>query len=469
MKCKHCGSSWDTVVQVKICPFCGKNLYENIEYTIASALAKVVEDCGLEMLHNSRKITAYIMDYVKGDERNKKLLRIAGNAGIFDLLYEVKKNEDKGQQKLLIGKALKVLEEDAFLSTENAIHIMEILAEGLSLEFVRKNIGESGGENERPVHENTKTTTQFESRSTNSTIQVELAQKQSHQTKEEYLTMLVDGNKRVTKEENEEIFLYGRKLLRQGQLQSGIKWIRFASNHGLKDADFLLGYCYEQGIGVGKDANVAQGFYRNGTISNPQFDKYYRQGAYGLSGEGFRKAAEYGKNLYGTIPEKNNIENSITTKTAVVNNKITEELSSSTPKERQSFFSSFRDKLTSFSRNNDDNLQKMVDENAKCTNEECQAIFELGRKRIQKREYQQAIKLIRYAVQHGHKEANFLLAYCYEQGIGVGKDSKVAEAYYRQGIISNSKYSQYQQKYGFSNMAFKKAAEEGEILFKNSR
>lgn len=237
----------------------------------------------------------------------------------------------------------------------------------------------------------------------------------------------------------------------------------------MRDADFLLGYCYEQGIGVAKDAKVAQGFYRNGTISNPQFDKYYHQGAYGLSGEGFRRAAEYGKNLYGAVPVKSNIDNSIITKTPAVNNKITDGASSSIQKERQSFFSSFRDKLTSFSKNNDDNLQKIVDENAKCTNEECQAIFELGRKRIQKREYQQAIKLIRYAVQHGHKEANFLLAYCYDQGIGVGKDSKVAEAYYRQGIISNSKYAQYQQRYGFSNVALKKAAEEGELLFKNSR
>lgn len=469
MKCRYCGSTWDTAVQVKTCPFCGKNLYENIEYTIASALAKVVEDCGLEMLHNSRKITAYIMDYVKGDERNKKLLRIAGNAGVFDLLYEAKMNEDKGKQELLIGKALKALEEEAFLSTENAIHIMGILAEGLSVEFVRKNMDESGSKNEHVVHENTKTATQFESKSTNSITQVEVEQRKSYQAKEEYLTMLVTGNKRVTKEENEEIFLHGRKLLREGQLQLGIKWIRFASNHGLKDADFLLGYCYEQGIGVAKDANVAQGFYRNGTISNPQFDKYYHQGAYGLSGEGFRRAAEYGKNLYGAVPVKSNIDNSIITKTPAVNNKITDGASSSTQKERQSFFSSFRDKLTSFSKNNDDNLQKIVDENAKCTNEECQAIFELGRKRIQKREYQQAIKLIRYAVQHGHKEANFLLAYCYDQGIGVGKDSKVAEAYYRQGIISNSKYAQYQQRYGFSNVAFKKAAEEGELLFKNSR
>ena len=188
-----------------------------------------------------------------------------------------------------------------------------------------------------------------------------------------------------------------------------------------------------------------------------------------MSGEGFRKAAEYGKNLYGTVPAKSNVDNPINTKVPVVNNKISDESNSSTQKERQSFFSSFRDKLTSFSKYNDDNLQKIVDSNAKCTNEECQAIFELGRKKIQKKEYQQAIKIIRYAVQHGHKDANFLLAYCYEQGIGVGKDSKVAEAYYRQGIISNSKYAQYQQRYGFSNMAFKKASEEGELLFKNSK
>lgn len=101
------------------------------------------------------------MEYVKGDERNKKLLRIAGNAGVFDLLYET------------------------FLSTENAIHIMEILAEGLSVEFVRKNIDESGSKNEHVVHENTKAATQFESKSANSITQVEVEQRKSYQTKEE--------------------------------------------------------------------------------------------------------------------------------------------------------------------------------------------------------------------------------------------------------------------------------------------
>lgn len=135
MKCKYCESTWDTTAQVKKCPFCGKNLDENTEYTISSALAKVVEDCGLEILCNSRKITAYIMDYVKGDERNKKLFRIAGNVGVFNLLYEAK--IDKGQAELLIGKSLKILEEEAFLSTENAVHIMKILTEGLALGFLK--------------------------------------------------------------------------------------------------------------------------------------------------------------------------------------------------------------------------------------------------------------------------------------------------------------------------------------------
>ena len=207
MKCNHCGSTWDTAVQIKTCPFCGKNLYENKDYTIASALTKVVKDSGFDILHDSRKITAYIMDYVKGNERDKKLLRIAGNAGVFDLLYDAKMNEDKAQQSLIIGKALKVLEEEAFLSSENAIHITEILAEGLSIEFARIDMDKSDNKNEYVVHKDDKSTVQIEQKTINLTVQAEKEeQRQSYQTKEAYLTMLVTGNKRVTKEENEEIY-----------------------------------------------------------------------------------------------------------------------------------------------------------------------------------------------------------------------------------------------------------------------
>lgn len=293
MKCKYCESTWDTTIQVKKCPFCGKNLYENTDYTISSALAKVVEDCGLEILCNSGKLTAYIMDYVKGDERNKKLFRIAGNTGVLNLLYEAKVSKDKIHQESLITKSLKLLEEEAFLSTENAMNIVKILVKGLELDFKGKE-----------TDKNIKETLLFpgHSKVIDNIFKVvgkvveDNAEVKKNLTREQYLLMLVDRKKRVTKEENQEIFVYGKRKLREGNFRLGIELIRFASNHGLKDADFLLGYCYEEGIGIKKNANAAEAFYRVATVSNPEFEEYYYHG--NLSSEGVKKAAEFGKRLY---------------------------------------------------------------------------------------------------------------------------------------------------------------------------
>lgn len=116
----------------------------------------------------------------------------------------------------------------------------------------------------------------------------------------------------------------------------------------------------------------------------------------------------------------------------------------------------------------DDELQKLVDENAEANAKECQKIFELGRKNIKRKDYKKAIKLVQYAADHGYTEACFLLAYCYEHGIGVTYSGTIAESYYKNGMNAASKYAQYRNEGSYTRLAFLKAAEEGEALFKNA-
>lgn len=74
--------------------------------------------------------------------------------------------------------------------------------------------------------------------------------------------------------------------------------LRFASNHGLKEADFVLGYCYEQGIGITRDMKAAQGYYWQATQGNQKYLLY--QFDMKLIGEGLTMASEQGRKLlYG--------------------------------------------------------------------------------------------------------------------------------------------------------------------------
>lgn len=110
-------------------------------------------------------------------------------------------------------------------------------------------------------------------------------------------------------------------------------------------------------------------------------------------------------------------------------------------------------------------LKNIVENSLKCTSGECEDIFLIGRKKLGNKEEKDAIDYIRYASKHGHKKASILLGYCYDKGIGVNQDVKIAEGYYRQGLISNSNYDRYKVPYGWTKEAFRKIAEEGENLY----
>ena len=73
------------------------------------------------------------------------------------------------------------------------------------------------------------------------------------------------------------------------------------------------------------------------------------------------------------------------------------------------------------------------------------------------------LKWIKYAASHGYSDANFILGYCYDNGIGVTKDSKIAEAFYLQGSNSCDRYRSYSNRYGDGWL--RQAREEGYKLY----
>lgn len=70
-----------------------------------------------------------------GKSKRKKLLRIAGDNKIFELMITARKSQNTEQQKAICEKAVTVLEDEAFLSKENARYIVSIIARGLSVVY----------------------------------------------------------------------------------------------------------------------------------------------------------------------------------------------------------------------------------------------------------------------------------------------------------------------------------------------
>ena len=85
------------------------------------------------------------------------------------------------------------------------------------------------------------------------------------------------------------------------------------------------------------------------------------------------------------------------------------------------------------------------------------------------RSFDEGFKYVQYAAKKGSMNGAILLGYCYDAGLGVKQDKKIAEAYYRQGTISNPEFkSYYQQKYGIGRGLFDAAAKAAERMLKTT-
>lgn len=93
-----------------------------------------------------------------------------------------------------------------------------------------------------------------------------------------------------------DIFETGGELLALGDSDYGVKLLKLAAMHGESQAKLLLGYCYEQGIGVLKDIETAKEYCRSGTRKDMEYRKYYENGE--LTEEGYEEAFQEGHDIY---------------------------------------------------------------------------------------------------------------------------------------------------------------------------
>ncbi len=132
MECKHCKSKWDTDVITKNCPFCGHVIIDNVEcLDIAGALKRIITENSLGIFEKPKIVISLVADYVKGYEKEKKLLRIAASNDALKYAIQISNESDRAQQQLLVQKLNKILIDDAFLSEENAAIILNILLDAI--------------------------------------------------------------------------------------------------------------------------------------------------------------------------------------------------------------------------------------------------------------------------------------------------------------------------------------------------
>lgn len=220
MKCNNCKSEWASYYEVSICPFCGEPLNTVQEaMDISLALTKIVDDFGEDVLNNPSRVIACVMDYVLENQKEKKLLRIAGDNKIFELMITARKSQNTEQQKAICEKAVTVLEDEAFLSKENARYIVSIIARGLSVVYTSTSDKKMEDPKEKSeikdsLHVLQKEQMSFvkdENKILDNTVTIEPKKELVKKTREYYIDLAIRNTKAANRNDIDEIYKIGRE------------------------------------------------------------------------------------------------------------------------------------------------------------------------------------------------------------------------------------------------------------------
>ncbi len=122
MQCKYCGSEWQArgaYSQVRICPFCGKQLKENIsdDASFDDVLKSIFDQFGYELLMDKHKFISVLSDLAPKMKSERKILTVALDQGIahFFINVSVSKRESNVRQTvrelqvIMSGKAIYIV------------------------------------------------------------------------------------------------------------------------------------------------------------------------------------------------------------------------------------------------------------------------------------------------------------------------------------------------------------------------
>lgn len=435
MECKHCKSSWNSSLAVTNCPFCGKYILNdtNDNMTLSEGISSIVLEYGIEILDDSKRLISLIMDYVRDCDREKKLFRIACNCGILKIATDIKASAEN-QRDLLIKKAIKKLEDEAFFSTENAEYIISLILTGLGVVYKNEK------EEIQVPQPQTATTTQTVKTEAVSKLVVNTAPI-SADSAEERLKNIVFSNAASSQEDRDVICEIGRKKLMNRSFDEGFKYVQYAAKKGSMNGAILLGYCYDVGLGVKQDKKIAEAYYRQGTISNLEFKSYYQQ-KYGIGRGLFEAATKAAERMLKItyVPTQ-----PTATQKKPENSQVAKKKFETTPQIWTNVLQSIKDNFFKSEKDKENHLWAIVNENRRPTKEESGAILNLGRRLLKSGNSADGIKLIKFTAQYGYDYGALLLGYCYDKGIGVTKDYNVATAYYSRAGVSGGADASYKQ------------------------
>lgn len=125
MKCNHCNSEWNTGNEIKVCPFCGKELFSDSDFsTIENTLKFVVATYGIEIYSQPSRLISYLGDYAPQLSNERRLLKTCLESGVIKELIKVN-DCDLSEKKLVAAKSVTKLVDAYFVNRDWAEKAVE--------------------------------------------------------------------------------------------------------------------------------------------------------------------------------------------------------------------------------------------------------------------------------------------------------------------------------------------------------
>lgn len=258
MKCSNCGVEWTVPVtftsKIDVCPFCGKSIQPEkpLLSSLDDVLVHILVNFGEEALRDGIKLQSLFADLAPQLKREKVMLRYFVECNGNDVFLNAI-HEDQGEARVKIKTVMEQMENDLLVSHDAVQQVCKAFWHVL------------GGK----THDYFQSVNpQAESQAAAQPSPKPVPQVSPFPIQDDRLLRLIDKKIKPTEEERRQLSSRGKELLRShGPVDTAVKMISYAAQYGDHQACILLGDCYEQGLGVKKDINTAEAYYRRAAVS----------------------------------------------------------------------------------------------------------------------------------------------------------------------------------------------------------
>lgn len=151
MICNVCKKEWVSAPGDVRCPYCGADIGKGgDQHTIPGVIAFLVKKEGADVLLKPDTVMSYISDLVKGQERDKKLMRVGSTNGIFQKAHALLAEPKQSRREVMVLDIRQHLMDNAFLSDENAVALVNTVLEGIGLSSLRIKVKSQNKAEQKP-------------------------------------------------------------------------------------------------------------------------------------------------------------------------------------------------------------------------------------------------------------------------------------------------------------------------------